>query len=185
MQKLCNKGIPLALCLSNKSDRIEWRLYDTMSRTMIQGKKQLKHTPVIRAWAHAIADELYKTLTDNNGFFSSRLAYCKDSKNSKGNTIRKLYIADFDGSNEELLVDLPTIIVAPRWHTKKSHISYSEYANTNVELMSVSMDKIRTPISNYEGINMLTTFSPDESAMAYCASRGSGSCQIYLLKNGN
>src|SRR5436190_16023766 len=55
MQKLCNKGIPLALCLSNKSDNIEWRLYDTMSRTMIQGKKYIKQTPTIRAWAHTIA----------------------------------------------------------------------------------------------------------------------------------
>jgi len=183
IQNLCNKGIPLALCLSNKSDTIEWRLYDTMSCTMIQGKKYIKHSPIIRAWAHAIADELYKTLTDNNGFFSSRIAYCKDSKNDKGNTIRKLYVADFDGSNEELLVDLATITVAPRWHTQKPNISYSEYANTNVELMSVTMNKTRTPIANYEGINMLATFSPDGNIMGYCASRGSGSCQIYLLKN--
>lgn len=184
IQKLCNNNIPLALCLTNKSNSVEWRLYDTISCTMIQGKKYIKHNAIARAWAHAIADELYKTLTDNNGFFSSRIAYCKDGKNDKGNTIRNVYIADFDGSNEELLVDLPTITVAPRWHTHKANIAYSEYANTNVELMSVAMDKARTPIANYEGINMLATFAPDGNTMAYCASRGSGSCQIYLVKNG-
>ena len=184
IQKLFDNDIPLALCMTNKPDCIEWRLYDTMSCTMIQGKKHIKHNSISRAWAHAIADELYKTLTDNDGFFSSRIAYCKDAKNNKGNTIRKLYIADFDGSNEELLVDLPTITVAPHWHPTKADISYSEYANTNVELMSISMNKTRIPLSNYEGINMQATFSPDGSIMAYCASRGSGSCQIYLLKDG-
>jgi len=184
MQKLCHKGVPLALCLNNTATAIEWRLYDTTSCSTIQGKKYTKDNHITRSWAHAIADETWKTLTGNDPFFSSRIAYCKDSKNDKGTTIRKLYIADFDGSNEELLVDLPTITVGPRWHPKKTTISYSEYANTNVELMSVAMDKIRTPIANYEGINMLAAFSPDGKSMAYCASRGSGSCQIYLRKNG-
>jgi TolB protein len=140
---------------------------------------------MMRTWAHAIADETWKILTGNNGFFSSHLAYCKDSKNDKGHTIRKVYLADFDGTNEELLVDIPTICVAPRWHPNKPRISYSEYADTNVRLMSASMNKKRKIISSFDGINMLATFSPDGTAMTYCSSRGSGSCQIYLLKNGN
>src|SRR5579872_1195855 len=184
MQQLCDTGIALALCLSNSARAIEWRLYDTMSCTMLQGKKYKKHALPLRAWAHNITDELYKTLTGNDGYFSSRIAYCKDSKNSKGNTVRKLYVADVDGSNEELLVDLATITVGPRWHPAKAEIYYSEYADTNVELMSVCMDKTRTPVANYEGINMLATFSPDGHAMAYCASHGSGSSQIYLRKDG-
>lgn len=186
MQTLCTAGTPLALCISKESpDSITWRLYDTMQCTMICGKKYTKKGSVARGWAHAIADETWKALTGNDGFFSSRLAYCKDSKNNKGHTIRKVYIADFDGSNEELLVDLPTITIAPRWHTKKPHISYSEYTDTNVELMSVSMDKKRKPLSNFDGVNMLASFSPDGASMVYCSSRGSGSCQIYLLKDGN
>ena len=186
MQNLCTAGTPLALYISKESpDSITWRLYDTMQCTMICGKKYIKNGSVAREWAHAIADETWKALTGNNGFFSSRLAYCKDSKNNKGHTIRKVYIADFDGSNEELLVDLPTITIAPRWHTIKPRISYSEYADINVKLMSVSMDKKRKPLSNFDGTNMLASFSHDGTSMAYCSSRGSGSCQIYLLKNGN
>lgn len=185
IQQLSHQGIPLALYLNNgSSDSIEWRLYDTISCSMIQGKKYTKHSVITRSWAHAITDEILQNLTGNNGFFSSRIAYCKDAKNNKGHTIRKLYIADVDGSNEELLVDLPTIIIGPRWHPEKPRIYYSEYANTNVELMCVAMNKTRTPVANYDGINMYAIFSPDGNTMAYCASRGSGSCQIYLLKNG-
>jgi TolB protein len=184
MQQLCNAGIPLALCIDTESsNKIAWRLYDTMQCTMISGKKHTKNNSPIRAWAHAIADEVWKALTGNDGFFCSRLAYCKDSKNNNGHTIRKVYLADFDGTYEELIVDIPTICVAPRWHPTKPHISYSEYADTNVRLMSVTMDKKRKPLSNFDGINMLASFSQDGKTMVYCSSRGSGSCQIYLLKN--
>jgi TolB protein len=186
IQNLCDTGTPLALCISKESKNgIAWRLYDTMQCTMICGKKYSKKSAIAREWAHAIADETLQTLTGNKGFFSSRIAYCKDSKNNKGQTLRKIYIADFDGSNEELLVDLPTIAIAPRWHSTKPHILYSEYADTNIELMSITMKKKRKPVANFDGINMLATYSPDGKSYSYCSSRASGSCQIYLVDNGN
>ncbi len=186
MQQLCNCGTPLALCISSESkNSIAWRLYDTMQCTMICGKKQSKKNTLAREWAHTVANETFQKLTGNQGFFSSRIAYCKDSKNDAGKSLRKIYIADFDGSNEELLVNLPTITVAPRWHTTEPRILYSEYANTNVELMSVTMNKKRKPVANFDGINMLACYSPNGKSYSYCSSRGSGSCQIYLVDDGN
>ena len=186
IQELGNQGTPLALCINSApNNSITWRLYDTMQCSMISGKKYTKKTAVAREWAHAIADETLHKLTGNKGFFSSRIAYCKDSKNDNGKTVRRIYVADFDGSNEELLVDLPTITIAPRWHSTKPQILYSEYANTNVELMSVSMNKKRKPVANFDGINMLANYSPNGQSFSYCSSRGSGSCQIYLVDNGH
>lgn len=186
IQNLCNQGVPLALCISMESkNSIAWRLYDTMQCSMICGKKYSKKSAVTREWAHAIANETLQSLTGNEGFFSSRIAYCKDSKNDKNQMIRKIYVADFDGSNEELLVDLPTVAIAPRWHSTKPRILYSEYAKTNVELMSISMHKKRKLVANFDGINMLANYSPNGKSFSYCSSRGSGSCQIYLVDNGN
>lgn len=186
IQRLSKAGIPIALCINASSqENIEWRLYDTMQATMLMGKEYKKRGTVERGWAHAIADEAVKNLTGNEGCFSSRIAYCKDSQNDKGATLRKIYIADFDGSNEELLVDLPTICVAPRWHNKMASIFYSEYADTNAPLVSISMEKKRTIVSSFDGINMLASFSPETSATVYCSSRGNGSCQLYCYKNNN
>lgn len=185
IKKLSTSGTPLAICISSdESKKIEWRLYDTMQLTMIAGKKCKNKKAITRGLTHAIADEIWKALTSNDGFFSSRLAYCKDSKNDKGHTIRKVYISDFDGTNEELLVDLPTITIAPRWHVKKPRIYYSEYADTNVRLMSISMKKERKTISSFDGINMLASFSADGKTVVYCSSRGDGSCQLYHCKDG-
>jgi TolB protein len=186
IKTLCaQQKTPLAICINTTSPKtIEWRLYDTMECTMIVGKKYKKKGTLMRGWAHAIADEAWKALTNNEGFFSSRLAYCKDSKNDNGHTIRKVYISDFDGTHEELLVDLPTVCIGPRWHTKKPRLFYSEYADTNVRLMSTSMQKQRKTISTSDGINMLANVSPDNSKVVYCSSRNSsGSCQIDLLHN--
>src|SRR5579863_5049036 len=89
IQNLCDQGIPLALCISSESkNSIAWRLYDTMQCSMICGKKYSKKSAIAREWAHAIADETLQKLTGNEDYFSSRIAFCKDSKNSKGTTIR-------------------------------------------------------------------------------------------------
>jgi TolB protein len=183
LQQLAHTGVPLALCLSASSKNIiEWRLYDTTMCTMLQGKKYKKKGTIERGWAHTIADGTWKTLTGNDGFFSSKIAYCKNSQD-KGKNIRNIYIADFDGSNEELLVTASAITVAPRWHTTKPELFYSEYTDTNVQLMSTSLKKKRKTVSALEGINMLASFADNGKDYVYCASHGNGSCQIYLNKN--
>jgi TolB protein len=187
IKNLCTTGTPLALCLNapNKNS-IEWRLYDTMQGTMIEGKKYKKQGKVIRGWAHTLADNVFKTLTGNEGFFSSRITYCKEFHTKTGKLARHIYIADFDGSNSELLVESPALTFAPRWNTnpKKPLIFYSENTDTNVRLMSVDMKKTTTIASDFDGINMLPGFSPDGKAAAYCASKGNGNCQLYYHTQG-
>ena len=186
IKALFMSGTPLALCISAESKKsIEWRLYDTMQGTMIAAKKYKKKGSIERGWAHAIADEVWQALTGNDGFFSSRIAYCKELKTKKGHSIRNMYVTDFDGTNEELLVEVPTVIVAPRWHSQKPRLFYSEYTDTNVRLMSVSMKKKRKVASNFDGINMLPCFSKSGKSVVYCASHGDGNCQLYHYKKGS
>lgn len=188
IKNLCTTQIPLALCLNTPNkNSIEWRLYDTMNGTMIEGKKYKKKGTNLRGWAHAIADNIVKTLTGNEGFFSSRIAYCKESHTQKGNLARDIYIVDFDGSNPELLVKNSTVAFAPRWNTnpKNPLVFYSENTNTNTRLMSVDMKKRKNIASDFDGINMLAGFSPDGKAAIYCASKGNGNCQLYYHTKGN
>ncbi len=187
IKNLANAGIPLALYLSaHNANCIEWQLYDTTQCTMLQGKKYHKKGSSERGWAHTIADGTWKTLTGHDGFFSSRLAYCKDAKNAVGNTKRTLYIADFDGSNEQAIVNATNIIVAPRWDTTRPCIFYSEYTDTKVCLMSHSLKEKRSKnISRFdEGIEMHRSTHPNKNEnYIYCASQGRGSAQIYYCKN--
>ena len=96
-------------------------------------------------------------------------------------------IADFDGSNPQIIVDIPTITIAPRWNNDplRPLLFYSEHTNKNLRLMMVDMHKQRHIASNFDGINMLPAFSLDGKRVIYCASRGDGECHLYLYDKQN
>lgn len=107
-------------------------------------------------------------------------------KSKGGRKVKHICIADYDGSQEQLLVNVPTVTVAPRWNHDVNNplLFYSEFTNANVRLMTVDMHKTRRIASNFEGINMVPSFSSDGTKGVYCASRGDGSCQLYYFAKG-
>jgi len=181
------KGIPLILFLSRSDDNsIEWRLYDTFQPKMIKGKRYVPNISVVRAQAHAIADMVWPELTGQEGFFSSRIAYCKQVKGNVKRPARHIYIADYDGSNEELLVGTRTMKIAPRWNKDKNNplVSYSECRRSNTVLAYATMNGKRFRAVDFDGINMLLSFADAGDRAVYCSSRGRGYCQIYYCAPG-
>jgi tol-pal system beta propeller repeat protein TolB len=90
-------------------------------------------------------------------------------------------VADFDGTHEQMIVNTPTINIAPRWNHDRRHplVFYSDYTPTNVRLKMASLDKKSMIASDFDGLNMIPAFCEDGTKVVYCASRGDGSCQIY------
>ena len=180
---LTKEGYPLTLTIEKKgSDMIDWRLYDSGLGQMVQGKAHPRNNHSIRAWAHKLTDAVWPELTGQEGFFSTKIAYSKSVTlpRKKGNC-RYICIADYDGSNEQFLVTTPTINIGSRWNkdAKNPLLFYSEYTNKNVRLVSVDMKKRRHIASNFDGINMLPTFTGDGKRVIYCASRADGNCHLY------
>ncbi|MCX5922535.1 MAG: hypothetical protein NTX86_04385 [Candidatus Dependentiae bacterium] len=186
--KLFEQGYSLAVFLNDTPahDGVEWRVYDTTQVVMLKGSKYTKRGTVPRGWAHNVSDVLWSVLTGDEGFFSTKLAYCKDMHRPKKRMVKYIYVADYDGSHEQELVTLPTVSVAPRWNNdvKSPLLFYSEYTNANVRLVGVSMNKKRKIASNFDGINMLPAFSKDGKHVVYCASHGDGTCQLYYHDKG-
>lgn len=185
IKHLYDQGYALALFVNKKKKKyIEWRLYDTMDDqlNMLAGKRYNKKGTQPRGWAHTIADAVWPLITGEKSFFSSKLAYCIDGLNEQKKRITKVCIADFDGSHPQIIVDVPTISIAPRWNNDLLNplLFYSEHTNKNLRLMVVDMNKRRHVASNFDGINMLPAFSADGKRVVYCASRGDGECHIYL-----
>ena len=182
IKELLAKGYPLALFVNESAhNAIEWRVYDTIQGDMVKGKKYTKRGIASTGWAHNIADLVWPVLTGQDGFFSTKIAYCKDVKLAHKKIVKYVCLADYDGSNEQVLVSVPTVNVAPRWNNDVSNplLFYSEYTNENVRLVGVDMKRRRRITSDFEGINMLPAFSHDGKKVVYCASRGDGNCQLY------
>ena len=168
------------------NDHFAWHLFSIDDAQMIKNKKVAKKGSVVRASAYALADSINETLTNDPAFFSTKIAYAKEIPVKNGIHYKHIYIADYDGSNEQAIVQTPTINVSPRWNNmpwnndaRRPLLFYSENANANMRMNAVDLHKKRVIASNFEGINMLPAFSPDGSAVVYCATRGSGSCQLY------
>jgi TolB protein len=180
------QGYPLVLFLTSSGQHIEWRLYDAMTVSMIQGKKYHKRGMTQRGWAHDIADAVWPVLTGHQSSFASKIAYCKEVIRSDKKRCTHIVIADYDGSNQQVVVATPTLHVAPRWNNDAQNplLFYSQGTPSNIRLMCLNMQGKRKIASNFDGINMLPTFSGDGTKVVYCASKGHGNCQLYLFEKG-
>jgi len=182
-----NDGYLLALFLNSadNSTAIEWRMYDG-NGVMHKGKKYHKHGTVGAVWADNIADSVWPELTGQAGCFSTRIAYCKQVRGKKGQLYKHIYHARIDGSDAHPLITTPTVNIAPCWNkdTYNPLLFYSESTNTNVRLMVTTLHGTRKVASNIDGLTMLPAFSRDGKKIVYCASQGTGSCQLYEYEKG-
>ena len=178
------KGYDYIIFVEPHHDHIDWHLFDIAQADTIKSKKIAKRA-VQRATAYVLADSLNETLTGEPSFFSTKIAYTQEVPLKSGKHYSYIYMADYDGSNPQPLVEYSTISVSPRWNNDPNRplLFYSENTTTNVRMMAIGMDKKRVMASNFEGINMLPAFSPDGAAVVYCATRGGGNCQLYHWAN--
>ncbi len=190
MNQLYHEGYPLALFTNmDKQCELEWRLYDTHQGTMIKGKKITGKTFSTQHYAEHLLDELWPLLTGQEGFFSTRIAFCKES-NPPLHKQKQLYLmAPYSDLNDkeypatQLLLD-NTNAFALRWN-QDSHnpmVLYSEITICNVRLMGIDLNHKRRIISNFDGLNMLPYFSSDGRHIVYCMSAG-GKTNIFSYEN--
>jgi TolB protein len=184
MVRWSTQNIPFVVFVTVANDQLEWRLYDSQSVAMIAGKK-IALEPHARMLAHRVADGVWTELTGTPGFFATKIAYCKEHK-YKNKIVRAVHIADYDGSHEQCVTQVPTLHMAPRWNNDPENplLFFSESTNTNIRLASIDFNGNKKIASNFAGLNMLPSFSSDGKAVVYAASRGGGNCQLYYFKKG-
>lgn len=178
------KQAPITILVSRKDSlSFLWQLYDGTSKKVIaQGK--IADQKSDQAYAHALADAVWKELTGSEGFFSTRIAYCKESLHDN-KTIKSIYIADYDGGNEQLLVDDQAINIAPRWSAGSIPLLfYSTFTDTNVKMMYLDTHCKQHAACDFDGTSMLPAFSKDGSTAIFCASNGKGTTQLYSTVKG-
>lgn len=187
MKALLAQGYGLALVLQETDDRhVAWQLYDVTRKKKVKEDTYAKRGKLVRGWGHNMTDEIWPVLTGQEGLFSTKIAYCKEIKQSGKKRLRHIFIADYDGSHAQLLVETPTVNIAPRWNNDAHNplLFYSEHTDKNVRMMVADMKKRKTVASDFDGINMLPSFSKDGTKVVYCASQGSGNCELFYYDKG-
>ena len=192
----------ITLNMSTKDENsIQWRLYKTDKNgngIFIKGEElpiRLEKAPFIFSqddtfawWVHGISHNVYKELTGEESPFLSKIAYCKQLVNSQSNNY--VCVAHYDGSYEKILVPgtdkkgkqikSTTTYIAPCWTVDKvtPHLLYSEYTPLNMRLMMTDFVGTFTILTDFNGSNMLPSFSSDGKEALICLS-AEGKTDIY------
>lgn len=107
--------------------KVSFRLWDSYAEQQIAGKEYNTFTRNWRRVSHLIADEIYKRVTGEDGYFDTRIVYVAES-GPKNNRVKRLAIMDQDGENHKFLTDGRYLVLTPRFSPNTQEILYLSYA---------------------------------------------------------
>ena len=138
--RLINADYVLLSSLNQSNSGIEARyeIFDIRKKTKIRNSKVYGVSNNIRQLSHYISDGIYETITGIKGVASAKILYV--SQSNSGDDQYKLYVADADGANEQLLVKSTEPIISPVWSPDSKKVAYVSFETgiANVYIQNIS-----------------------------------------------
>ena len=94
--------------------RVEFRLWDVFAEQQLAGFAFTTTRQNWRRIAHVIADQIYKRITGEDGYFDTRIVYIAESGPAQAR-VKRLAIMDQDGANHQYLTDGRSLVLTPRF----------------------------------------------------------------------
>ncbi len=160
--------------------RVEFRLWDVVAEQQLSG---FAYTTTRQNWrriAHIIADEIYKRITGEDGYFDTRIVYIAESGPAQ-KRIKRLALMDQDGANHQYLTDGSALVLTPRFSPSAQEITYLSYASGTPRVYLYNLDTGRQEsIGDFPGMTFAPRFSPDGSRVVLSRSEN-GTTNIFVL----
>jgi TolB protein len=160
--------------------RVEFRLWDVFAEQQLTGYAYTTTAQNWRRIAHIIADQVYKRITGEEGYFDTRVVYVAESGLAQ-NRSKRIAIMDQDGANNQYLTDGRDLVLTPRFSPSAQEIAYLSYANgkPSVYLLSTAGGRPQ-PLGNFPGMTFAPRYSPDGSRLIFSRSQN-GASHIYVM----
>jgi TolB protein len=160
--------------------RVAFRLWDIYGEEQIAGKEYNTFKTNWRRTAHIMADDIYKRITGENGYFDSRVVYVSES-GSAIKRVKRLAIMDQDGENHKFLTDGRFLVLTPRFSPNSQEILYMSYAGKQPRVFLRDLQTGREEsLGNFDGMSFAPRFSNDGNSIIMSVANG-GSTQIYKM----
>ena len=159
---------------------VEYYLWDPYSESSLKKHSYQSKESQWRRIAHKIADDIYKRLTGEEGYFNTKIVFIAESGPTKSR-IKKLAIMDQDGANLKYLSDGRNLTLTPRFSPDSHKVLYLAYvknkARVHLRDLNSGQDKI---LGHFKGMTFAPRFSPDGKEAVMSAS-ANGSSDVVLM----
>jgi len=160
---------------------VQFQLFDPYGQKQLVGYRMPASRGTMRRVAHRVADMIYEELTGVEGVFATRVAYVS-TQGSGRDKLYRLVIADYDGVNENVIMESTDPIMSPAWSPDSRRIAYVSFEGNR---SSIFVQQLRTGnrirISSEPGINGAPSFSPDGRQLVVTLGGVDGNLDLYTI----
>jgi len=150
---------------------IAFRLWDVYGEQQVAGKEFNTFRSNWRRVAHLLADEIYKRLTGEDGYFDSRIVYVAET-GPETRRIKRLAIMDQDGENHKYLTSGNSLVLTPRFSPDSQDILYMSYAHRVPRVFLRDLQTGREEsLGKFEGMSFAPRFANDGDRMLMSIAR--------------
>ena len=159
---------------------VEFRLWDVVTEQDITGLRLSVDSRFWRRIAHIAADEIYKRLTGEEGYFDTRIVYISESGPLDAR-VKKLAIMDQDGHNHQFLTDGSYLVLTPRFSPTSQEVAYLAYYNNEPNVYILDLETNRQELlGTFPGMTFAPRFSPDGKSIIMSLA-DAGLTDIFLM----
>ncbi|MEJ0010343.1 MAG: Tol-Pal system beta propeller repeat protein TolB [Alphaproteobacteria bacterium] len=145
--------------------RASFRLWDVLGGQQLIGKEYNTYGRNWRRVGHLIADEIYKRLTGESGYFDTRIIYVAESGPAT-NRVKRLAIMDQDGENHKYLTDGRSLVLTPRFSPNSQQILYLSFAAHEPRVFLRDLQSGREEmVGRFNGMSFAPRFNHDGTRM--------------------
>ncbi|RCK48611.1 translocation protein TolB [Thalassospira profundimaris] len=160
--------------------RVEFRLWDVLAENQMAGVAYRTQPGNWRRIAHKIADEIYKRITGESGYFDTRIVYVSESGPAR-QRVKRLAIMDQDGANHRFLTDGKFLVLSPRFSPTAQEVVYMSYFNDKPRVYVLDIDTGELELlGDFPGMTFAPRFSPDGNSVIMSQALD-GNSEIYSL----
>ncbi len=165
--------------------RVAFRLWDTAQEQehLLSGRRGRQYVTTsenLRRVAHVLADDIYTSLTGDEGYFDSRIVFIAES-GPRTARVKRLAIMDQDGANAEFLTNGQHTVLTPRFSPSDQTITYMTYERGRPQVYLFDIETGRSEaLGQFQGMTYAPRFSPDGNSVIM-AQAENGNSDIYIM----
>lgn len=178
-------GVGEVEVLQSGQMRVAFRLWDTgiEQERLLSGQRGRQYVTTqenLRRVAHVLADDIYSSLTGDDGYFDTRIVFIAES-GPKTERVKRLAIMDQDGANAEFLTNGRFTVLTPRFSPSAQQITYMTYERGRPQVYLFDIETGRSEsLGRFEGMTYAPRFSPDGRSVIMSQAIN-GNSDIYLM----